>query len=83
VGSGLDDEVYIAGCTDPVQEVVSPVRQTRTGHLVKMISGARHKFNDPEARASDRTHVWVANLDGNSVTELSARTGRLVKVISG
>jgi hypothetical protein len=26
--------------------------------------------------------VWVTNLDGNSVTELSASTGNLVKVIS-
>jgi hypothetical protein len=27
--------------------------------------------------------VWVANLEGNSVTELSASTGNLVRVISG
>src|SRR6266581_217839 len=40
-------------------------------------------FSSPAAIASDGTHVWVANYDGNSVTELSARTGRLVKVISG
>ena len=35
----------------------------------------------PEPIVSDGTHVWVANISGNSVTELSARTGRLVKVI--
>jgi hypothetical protein len=39
-------------------------------------------FNSPASIASDGTHVWVANTDGNSVTELSARTGRLVQVIS-
>ena len=39
-------------------------------------------FNGPSGIASDGTHVWVANY-GNSVTELSASTGALVKVISG
>ncbi len=38
-------------------------------------------FSNPAAIASDDTHVWVAN--GDSVTELSATTGGLVKVISG
>ncbi len=28
-------------------------------------------------------HVWVTNYGGNSVTELSAKTGALVQVISG
>ena len=54
-----------------------------TGALVKVISGSAYKFNDPDAIASDGTHVWVANAAGDSVTELSASTGALVKVISG
>ena len=37
----------------------------------------------PVAIASDGTHVWVANDLGDSVTELLASTGALVKVISG
>jgi hypothetical protein len=40
-------------------------------------------FNFPASIASDGSHVWVANYFGKSVTELSAKTGRLVKVISG
>jgi hypothetical protein len=40
-------------------------------------------FASPASIASDGTHVWVANFDANSVTELSATTGRLVQVISG
>ena len=39
--------------------------------------------NDPDAISSDGTHVWVAN-DADtrrSVTELSASTGGVVKVI--
>ncbi|MFZ2059161.1 MAG: hypothetical protein WAV54_17310, partial [Acidimicrobiales bacterium] len=40
-------------------------------------------FDYPNAIASDGTHVWAANYLGNSVVELSASTGALVKVISG
>ncbi len=39
-------------------------------------------FDEPWAITSDGTHVWVANR-GKSVTELSASTGALVKIISG
>jgi DNA-binding beta-propeller fold protein YncE len=45
--------------------------------------GSRYQFNYPVAVSSDGTHVWVANQGGNSVTELAAATGALVKVISG
>ena len=40
-------------------------------------------FYYPLGIGSDGTHVWVVNSGGNSVTELSASTGALVKVISG
>ena len=40
-------------------------------------------FNSPDAVSSDGTHVWVANADGDSVTELDAATGALVHVIIG
>ena len=61
----------------------SPSCSASTGSLVKVISGSKYKFNQPEAVASDGTHVWVANYGGNSVTELNALTGALVDVISG
>ena len=32
-----------------------------TGALVKVISGSAYGFGDPDAVASDGTHVWVAN----------------------
>ncbi len=38
-------------------------------------------FSHPSAVASDGSHVWVANTD--SVTELNAASGHLVRVISG
>ena len=40
-------------------------------------------FEAPEGISSDGTHVWVANEDGDSVTELNAETGALVQVITG
>ena len=39
-------------------------------------------FDDPWAITSSGTHLWVANR-GESITELSASTGALVKVIRG
>jgi len=43
----------------------------RTGH-----------FTEPLAIAVDGSHVWVANVFGNSVTELNAKTGSIIRVIS-
>src|SRR5215472_12965989 len=40
-------------------------------------------FNRPTAVASDGTHLWVADSSGDSVTELNAKTGALVRVIIG
>jgi len=41
--------------------------------------GVQHR----ERRLIRRTHVWAANGGGNSVTELDAATGALVRVITG
>jgi DNA-binding beta-propeller fold protein YncE len=35
------------------------------------------------AVSSDGTHVWVANYFGDTVTEMDAATGALVRVITG
>src|SRR5262249_39997972 len=40
-------------------------------------------FAGPDAIAADRARVWVANNGGNSVTELSAATGALIRVVAG
>jgi DNA-binding beta-propeller fold protein YncE len=53
-----------------------------------VISGPSYKFNQPDAVASDGAHVWITNGSSSvtvlsSVTELSAKTGRLAQVISG
>jgi hypothetical protein len=46
---------------------------------VRILGGG---FNVPAGVSSDGTHVWVANDAGNSVSELNAATGRLVRVIT-
>ena len=48
-----------------------------------MITGSAYGFDAPDAISCDGTHVWVANGDGDSVTELDAATGALVQVIKG
>jgi len=42
---------------------------------------AQFGFDGPARLSDDWTHVWVANDAGNSVTELNATTGALVRVI--
>ena len=37
--------------------------------------------DDPDAISSDGTHVWVANYNDNTVTELDASTGSVVQTI--
>jgi hypothetical protein len=38
-------------------------------------------FSEPVAIAEGGSHVWVANVFGNSVTELNAKTGSVIRVI--
>lgn len=38
-------------------------------------------FDDPVAIYGNGAYVWVANSQGNSVTELKASNGSLVRVI--
>jgi YVTN family beta-propeller protein len=39
-------------------------------------------FYDSSSISSDGTHVWVANYQGNSVTEINASTGAIVQTIN-
>jgi hypothetical protein len=42
---------------------------------------AAYGFNYPYAMASDGSHLWVANVFGNSVTELSAVNGAWIRTL--
>jgi len=43
-----------------------------TGALVKIVSGSSYGFDDPSGITSSGTRIWVANTDGQSVTEFPA-----------
>jgi hypothetical protein len=45
-------------------------------------SGSAYGFNEPNAIAFDGTHLWVTNAGGNSVTEINAGNGSVVRVLS-
>ena len=40
-------------------------------------------FNEPIAIAVSDNHVWVVNAKGNSITEIDASSGAVLRVISG
>ncbi len=48
-----------------------------------VVYGAQYQFNDPSALAADGGDLWVANAAGNSLTEVDAADGSLVRTVSG
>jgi len=54
-----------------------------TKQIVNEIGNATYKFDCPDALAFDGTNIWVANWRGNSLTEIDASTGALIRTISG
>ena len=50
---------------------------------MKVVSGAKYRFDWPVAFAMSGVDLFVANYNGASVTEVNASTGALMKVISG
>jgi hypothetical protein len=62
------------------------VLKASTGALVAVLdddANPGYDFAVPVGVSSDGTDAWVTNYDGNSVTEMGAPTGALVRVISG
>ncbi|HUC95904.1 MAG TPA: hypothetical protein VMR76_03030 [Candidatus Saccharimonadia bacterium] len=64
------------------------------GSLVRVINGPSYKFDGPFDITSDGAHIWITNAGyyngatkkfagGNSVSELNASNGSLVRVING
>ncbi len=51
------------------------------GTLVRALRNPADGFDDPAAIYGNGAYVWVANSQGNSVTELKASNGSLVRVI--
>jgi len=50
--------------------------------VIQVLDGPSYGFNNPVAVAVDGTSIWIAN-EVNSVTELDATTGTLIRVLAG
>ena len=57
-------------------------RRPAYARLVKVIRPI-YQFDDPAAMLVDGAHVFVANAPGDSVSEIEASGGALVRVFSG
>jgi|GEM_PF-2474773 len=53
-----------------------------TGKVVRQLDGSSYRFNDPSQIAISSGRVWVANSASDSVIEIQAATGKLIRVIS-
>jgi hypothetical protein len=49
----------------------------------RVYSDASYGFSSPNRIADDGMHVWVTNPPGNSVTELNASDGSLIRILAG
>jgi hypothetical protein len=64
------------------QSAVARVSFT-SGDVLQSIGGSQYGFDGPTAIVADGPDLFVANADGNSLTELDAQTGALVRVLAG
>jgi hypothetical protein len=53
------------------------------GSWIRTLSGGSYGFDFPAAIAISGTHLWVANISGDSVTELNAGDGSWIQTLSG
>jgi hypothetical protein len=54
-----------------------------TSAIVRALSKSIYNFKDPDSITFDWGRIWVSNYSSNSVTEINAANGALVKVIRG
>jgi YVTN family beta-propeller protein len=77
---------YVAADASHVWVLGPPLTELSesTGVPIREIGGgASHLFDLPRAMSDDGIHVWVANFKSDSVVEINARTGAVVRVIQG
>jgi hypothetical protein len=79
-GVALDaGHLFVANAGADTVSVVDPA----DGHLVATVGGSQSGLAAPGAVAVFGAGVWVADTAGTAVTEISARTDRVVRVVSG
>ncbi|MGO9910685.1 MAG: NHL repeat-containing protein [Acidimicrobiales bacterium] len=75
VADGAD--VFVADRDDAITEVSASM-----GTFVREIKGRGNDLRDPSAMVVSKGDLWVTDAKGNSVTELEASTGHLVRVVA-
>jgi hypothetical protein len=55
----------------------------RSDQWAATLPASRYGFAGPEALAAGKGALWVANAQANSVIEINARTGQLMRTLSG
>ncbi len=68
--------LFIANRDDSITEVAAS-----NGAFVRSIKGPSYDLRDPSAMVVSGGELWVTDARGDSVTEVSAGTGRLVRVV--
>jgi hypothetical protein len=94
LGCGRDHLWVVSrGATAGEGVAVTEINAT-SGRLIRVVSNPSDEFDSPDAIAVGGSHVWITNgatpaqppafggATGNSVTELNASNGSLVRVIS-
>jgi hypothetical protein len=86
------DDLFVAHLTEDGDANAVTEINVATGALVRILSGPAYKFSDPSSMVAVGGDLFVANYTGyrspllnaagDSVTEVNASTGALVKVIS-
>lgn len=71
-----------AGQSGPPGGALMPSQLTLGVGMPVRLSGGVYGFNTPQQMAFDGTHLWIANSNGNSVIEVNASDGSLVRTLS-
>ncbi len=74
--------VSSAPAVSPSPAVASPGQSVPPVPQASVYSGASYHFGYPDAIAVDGRHLWIASSTSDSVTELNASDGSLVRALS-
>lgn len=86
LGARKYNPYYVAADISHVWVLGPPLAElsAKSGGVVREIGGGNSPIFDlPRAIADDGSRVWVSNYLSNSVVEIDARTGRVVRIIGG
>jgi len=71
----LDNRVWISDSSNVVE------LDARTGKVIRIVGARRDRIDGTQDVVAYRGYVWISNSDGNSLTELRASDGALVRIV--